>query len=169
VAPVALTMLAIGGCGGSGDPPGHARAALRVANEHHLLALLGRARSEDAVHSKVGVDAALARFIDDVNSLRGSRELTPATAAELDRQALATEAQASRQLPPSNKPVDEVQTTATVSTPPQPPNPKPHPRKGAPGPPGQEKGKGKPPKGGHGPGGQQGGDGNAVGSGDGDS
>jgi hypothetical protein len=167
---VALTILAISGCGGSGDPSGHTRAALHTANEHHLLALLGRARSEVAAHSKVGVDAALTRFIDDVNSLRGSRELTTATAAELDRQALATEAQASRQLPPSNKPVADAQTTTTVSTPPQPPHPKPHPGKGAAGPPGPGKGKEKPPKGGHGPGGgQQGGDGIAGGSGDGDS
>ena len=166
VAPVVLAMLAISGCGGSGGPSGHARATLHAASEHQLLALLSRARTEVAAHSRVGVDAALARFIDDVHSLRGSRELTASTAAALDRQALATETQAARQLPPSNQPV---QTTTTVLTTPQPLPPKPHPGKGGPGgPPGQANG--KPPKGGHGPGGgQQSGDGNGGGPGGGDS
>ena len=166
VATLALTAQALSGCGGSGDPSGHARAALHAANEHRLLALLARARTEVAAHSEVGVDAALARFIDDVNTLHGSRELTTSTAAALDRQALATEAAASRQMPP---PVAAVKTTTTVSTPPPPPHPKTHPGKGgAAGPPGQADGKHH--KGRHGPGaGQQGGDGNGGGSGDGDS
>jgi hypothetical protein len=157
VAPAALAVLAVGGCGTSGDPPAHARAALHAANEHRLLALLERARTEVADHSNVGVDATLSRFIGDVNSLRASSELSTSTAAALDRQALATEVQASRQLQPgvsqSDATIDlarDVQTATTASPPPKQPHPKPpHPKPPATkgpggGPPGQAGPSGQP-------------------------
>ena len=129
MAPVALAVMAISGCGASGDPPAHPRAALHAANEHRLLALLERARTEVAAHNNVDVDATLSRFITEVNSLRASSELTTSTAAALDRQALATEVQAARQLQPgisqSDATVDlarDVQTTTTGSTPARPPD-----------------------------------------------
>lgn len=118
--------MAIAGCGASaGD---QSAAALHAKDEQHLLTLIQRARSDASARNDVGVDSDLSQFIAAVNQLRGSGKLKAATAAMLDRRALATEAQASQQLQHTTTTLDVAKTTtsaassaATPAAKPQPP------------------------------------------------
>ncbi len=101
-----LAAFAVAGCGSAGDSRGNVRAALHATEEQHLLGLIASARNDASANNGVGVEATLSQFITQVSRLRSSGELTTAAAAGLDRQALATEAQAARQLHPATRVID---------------------------------------------------------------
>src|ERR1700691_5985129 len=93
VAAVAFTALALSACGAeqARDPGTTAQHSLGPRNEQTLLGLITAARGDATDRNAAGVDKAMVRLVGDVRTLRGSGQLTDASAARLESQALAAE------------------------------------------------------------------------------
>lgn len=102
----ALAAIAVAGCGTAGDPSGRDQAALRTANEQHLLKLIATARADAAANDGAGVESTLSQFVAQVKTLRSSGALSVATATALDRRAVETGRRAAQQLPPAVRVTD---------------------------------------------------------------
>ena len=102
VAAVAFTALALSACGAeqARDPGTTAQHSLGPRNEQTLLGLITAARGDATDRNAAGVDKAMVRLVGDVRTLRGSGQLTDASAARLESQALAAEVQAAAELRP---------------------------------------------------------------------
>jgi len=92
---LSAAAVALGGCGA-----GHPRLASGA--EHELLGLVNAARAAAARHDRAGVTSALERFVGLVQALRAAGQLSPATAASLERQAQAAVRSADAQLASAN-------------------------------------------------------------------
>ena len=123
---VALSCVAIAlsGCGSSTSGATTARQ-ISPRQEHRLLGLIDKARSDAAARDGQGARGALTQFVAAVRALRRNGSLSSASAVQLARQAQTTGRLASTESPPpSTTTMDPggttdttIPTTATDTTP----------------------------------------------------